>query len=109
MCRSADECDEVFFSKSEKEIKMANRPSIRSKPRAVKRPEDRIIKVAVKDIGKVCTICGEIKSDTRIRSYAAAVTIGSCGDSFCWASCDLVSCKGRQSVQACDECEKEKR
>ena len=74
-----------------------------------KDPQDKIIKVALKDLHKVCHICGEIKSDVHSRSYRTKDFQGSCGDSFCFASCDLTACHGRVSVYACGDCEKEGR
>lgn len=57
------------------------------------RIKQKKVTVALKDLPKVCHACGEVKDDTGRRTYRAANYQGSCGDSFCWASCDLSSCK----------------
>lgn len=69
----------------------------------------KLITVAIKDIHKVCHICGQVKEDVHPRSYLTKDFEGSCGDSFCFASCSLVVCRGREGVYACGDCEKEGR
>ncbi len=68
----------------------------------------RTVTVPVSALAKVCVVCGTINNSTKRRSYNVANQRG-CGDSFCWASCESVNCKGRIDVNACDSCEEQQR
>ena len=74
----------------------------------VRKVKEPVIKVPLKDIYKVCHICGEISDTTRQRSYRGTNFQGSCGDSFCFAGCDMSSCRGVSAI-ACKTCEDTKR
>jgi hypothetical protein len=62
------------------------------------------IVVDIKDIGRLCECCGIVGNSVRRRTYRTKNFEGSCGDSFCYASCDLSSCKPI-TVNACEGCE----
>lgn len=53
-----------------------------------------------------CQKCGKQDSSTRRRDIYMKNYTGPCGDSFCYASCDMDSCRS-VSVTVCDSCEKE--
>lgn len=75
------------------------------KPRTAK---PKKIQVSTTDLPKVCFVCGKVSDTTRQRSYTTNNYQGGCGDSFCWASCELSSCKPI-SVRACESCEKQRK
>ena len=52
-----------------------------------------------------CQKCGKRLPTTRPRSIYTKLYQGPCGDSFCYASCDLETCRPI-SVTVCDGCEK---
>jgi hypothetical protein len=70
----------------------------------------KLKKVTVKlsDLSRVCHVCGKIKDDVFRRQYTTKNYKGSCGDSFCYASCDMSACHPI-TVQACGACEKAKK
>ncbi len=68
---------------------------------------DKKITAKLSDLDKVCRACGKVSNTTRMRSYNGSDYQGSCGDSFCWASCDMTACKGIHA-RVCDSCEKAK-
>jgi hypothetical protein len=53
-----------------------------------------------------CQKCGKLKESTRQRTFEGKSFIGPCGDSFCYASCEMESCRPISGV-ICDGCEKE--
>lgn len=67
-------------------------------------------KVTVKlaDIDKVCRVCGKVSDTVQRREYTTKNYQGPCGDSFCYASCDMATCRPL-IVQACAACERAKR
>jgi hypothetical protein len=73
-----------------------------------KNPGDAKVTVALKDLDKVCHVCGQVKPDVHRRTYTTTNYQGSCGDSFCYASCDMSACKPI-TVQACGDCEIQKK
>jgi len=48
-----------------------------------KSPGDAKVTVALKDLNKLCHVCGLVKDDVRMRTYTTKNYQGSCGDSFC--------------------------
>lgn len=57
--------------------------------------------VAPEDLSKLCHECGNLKGVRRevyTKNY-----MGPCGDSFCYASCDMSACRP-QKMQICDGC-----
>lgn len=75
-------------------------------------PNDpRLIKALVKKkkaeraAEKKCEICNKKNDTVRTRRTKNEEYQGGCGDSFCWASCDMDTCKTREfSVRMCDTC-----
>lgn len=55
---------------------------------------------------KTCQHCKKEDETTRSRTLLLKNYIGPCGDSFCWASCTMSSCKAVEAV-VCDNCAKE--
>lgn len=53
-----------------------------------------------------CQKCRKRKESTRPRQVYTGAYTGPCGDSFCFASCDMESCRPID-VTVCDECETE--
>jgi hypothetical protein len=54
---------------------------------------------------KVCQRCLKERATTRSRSIYTKDYQGPCGDSFCYASCEMSSCRPVDLV-ACDDCAK---
>lgn len=52
---------------------------------------------------KRCQRCGDVKETTRLRNVRTKEYEGTCGDSFCYSSCDSPSCKPID-VAVCSEC-----
>ena len=50
-----------------------------------------------------CQNCKQEVKTTRNRSLYAPEFVGSCGDSFCYRSCDLKACHSF-NVTVCDDC-----
>ena len=46
-----------------------------------------------------CEACGNVKEVQRVQVPGK----GGCGDSFCWAGCEMVSCKGF-TARLCNAC-----
>ncbi len=65
----------------------------------------RLIQVSLDDLDRVCHNCGKVKDDTRSRTFYAKNYMGPCGDSFCYASCDMDTCRPTTKT-ICDSCEK---
>ena len=74
----------------------------------IKKPEDAKVTVAMKDLDKLCHVCGLVKNDVGPRVYKTKNYQGPCGDSFCYMSCDMSACRPI-SVQACGDCETQKK
>lgn len=55
------------------------------------------------DWEKTCQKCKKVKPTTRHRTFYTKNYVGPCGDSFCYASCDMDSCHAK-SATICDEC-----
>lgn len=51
----------------------------------------------------LCQKCEKKKPTTRSRSIYTKNYMGPCGDSFCYAGCDMEQCKP-VSMTICDEC-----
>jgi hypothetical protein len=52
-----------------------------------------------------CQICKKEKKDTRDRRVTNPDYSGPCGDSFCYASCDIDSCVTREfTMLSCEPC-----
>lgn len=66
--------------------------------------KEKTVTVALKDIAKLCHHCGKVKDSTRRRNLYTKAYQGPCGDSFCYASCDLEECRP-VDVTVCNECE----
>ncbi len=49
-----------------------------------------------------CQVKGCRSTDAKHRTYYAKNYEGPCGDSFCYASCDMAACR-QQSATLCDE------
>ncbi len=58
------------------------------------------------NLHKVCQNCKEEKNSTRSRSIYTKLYQGPCGDSFCYASCDMETCRPITAT-VCDECHDE--
>ena len=65
--------------------------------------KERKITIKLSDIDRVCRACGRVRTSTHQREYRAKNYQGSCGDSFCWASCTMSACKPIHA-QVCDQC-----
>lgn len=52
-----------------------------------------------------CQKCREPRESTKDREIYTANYVGPCGDSFCFASCTLSSCRPVRA-HVCDDCEK---
>lgn len=50
-----------------------------------------------------CQKCGKERESTRYRTLRTKNYMGPCGDSFCYASCDMDSCHP-VSMTVCDGC-----
>ncbi len=50
-----------------------------------------------------CQKCKKSKTSTRHREMRSSIYQGPCGDSFCYASCDMETCVPIHGV-VCDEC-----
>lgn len=50
-----------------------------------------------------CQSCGKRKRSTHNRTVYLKNYVGPCGDSFCFASCDMSTCQPK-SMTICDEC-----
>lgn len=50
-----------------------------------------------------CQKCGKRKLTTRHREIYTKLYQGPCGDSFCYASCDMETCRPIH-MTVCDEC-----
>lgn len=50
-----------------------------------------------------CQVEGCDSTQASRRSYLAKDYVGPCGDSFCYRSCDMSTCK-RQEAVLCDKC-----
>lgn len=70
--------------------------------------KEKTVTVKLKDLDKVCRVCGKVSDSVRLRTYTTKNYQGGCGDSFCWASCDMSACKPL-TVRACEGCEGAKR
>ena len=57
------------------------------------------------DFTRTCQKCLKQKPTTRSRSIYLKNYVGPCGDSFCYASCTMSSCRPIHAT-VCDECEK---
>jgi hypothetical protein len=58
------------------------------------------------DISKVCQNCKKPQDSTMLRTIYTKNYMGPCGDSFCYASCDMSTCHPI-SVVVCTPCAKE--
>ena len=67
--------------------------------------KEKKITVAISDLEKVCKECCQVKEDTRPRTYYAKNYQGPCGDSFCYASCEMSACRP-ETANICGTCEK---
>ena len=61
------------------------------------RPPAPTLKILAK-----CQVEGCSSTDARERTYFSKVYSGPCGDSFCFASCDMSTCREQRAV-LCDE------
>lgn len=52
-----------------------------------------------------CQKCKKLVESTRHRTVYTKNYVGSCGDSFCYASCDMETCKPITAT-ICDDCNK---
>jgi hypothetical protein len=84
---------------------MATKKKKSTKKRATPKSRTVTVRVALKDLDKVCRECGKVKEDTRRRTYYSKSYTGPCADSFCYASCDSPSCRAQENT-ICDACEK---
>lgn len=50
-----------------------------------------------------CQKCGKLKKTTYDRTFYTKKYKGRCGDSFCYASCDMEACKPIRAT-ICDDC-----
>lgn len=66
-------------------------------------PAEPTVTIALKDLGKVCHVCGALDPAVRLRTYYTADYQGPCGDSFCYASCTMTTCRPI-TLPACETC-----
>ena len=66
-------------------------------------PSERTVTVALKDLNRLCHECGVVKSTVWRREYLSKNYQGPCGDSFCYASCDMEACRP-VTKQICVNC-----
>lgn len=76
------------------------------KPLPKKKP--KTVTIDLKDIDKLCRVCGKVDGTVQRREYTTKNYQGPCGDSFCYASCDMSACRPLV-VRACADCEKQKK
>lgn len=62
-------------------------------------------KRSLEQMQKVCQACKKEKDSTRSRTFYSKSYMGPCGDSFCYASCDMDTCHAT-TMTICDDCEK---
>lgn len=55
-----------------------------------------------------CQHCGKLRESTRRREFRTKAYQGPCGDSFCFASCEMEVCRPID-VTVCDGCERKLR
>lgn len=67
-----------------------------------------MVTVPLEDLHKVCHGCGKVKDSVRNRNFYTKNYQGPCGDSFCYASCDMDACRP-VTKRICEECEKEQK
>lgn len=65
----------------------------------------KTVTVALEDLVRVCHSCGRVKDSTTNREFYTKNYKGPCGDSFCYASCDMEACRPVRR-RICTECEK---
>lgn len=61
------------------------------------------VRVSLANIDKVCRECGKVSDTTRSHTFYSKNFVGPCGDSFCYASCDMDACHPVTKT-ICDKC-----
>jgi hypothetical protein len=87
-----------------KPVKQATKPAKAKRPA---KPKPKAIKVALKDINRVCEACGKVSATVTSHNYTTKNYKGPCGDSFCYATCDLSACKP-VTARVCTSCFEDK-
>jgi hypothetical protein len=65
--------------------------------------KSNIVIVPLDKIQQVCHECGKVRESTRKRTMYTKNYEGPCGDSFCYATCDMDACRP-VSKTVCDKC-----